>query len=124
MAGLPALARGALSALGGVLLALGLPPYGLWPLAFIGLPLFLVLLETGRQASWRSGFGLGWLFGLGYFTLALHWIGYAFFVEADTLPGFLQGWVSINPLTHVVGTVRGLMLEFVLVRAVDVEAAV
>ena len=84
MAGLPAVTRGALSALAGALLAMGLPPYGLWPLAFIGLPLFLVLLDTGRQANWRSGFGLGWLFGLGYFTLALHWIGYAFFVEADT----------------------------------------
>ena len=84
MAGLPALARGALSALAGALLAMGLPPYGLWPLAFLGLPLFLVLLETGKQARWRSGFGLGWLFGLGYFALALHWIGYAFFVEADT----------------------------------------
>ena len=57
MAGLPALARGALSVLAGALLAMGLPPYGLWPLAFLGLPLFLMLLETGKQASWRSGFG-------------------------------------------------------------------
>ena len=31
-------------------------------------------------------------------------------VATNTLPGFLQGWVSINPLTHVVGVVRGLML--------------
>ena len=29
-------------------------------------------------------FGIGWLFGLGYFAVAFHWIGYAFFVEADT----------------------------------------
>jgi hypothetical protein len=34
--------------------------------AFLGLPLFLVLLETGKQACWRSGFGLGWLFGQGF----------------------------------------------------------
>ena len=61
-----------------------------------------MLLETGRQASWRSGFGLGWLFGLGYFTLALHWIGYAFFVEADTylwmmpfMLGVLSGGMAI-----------------------------
>ena len=102
MAGLPALARGALSVLAGALLAMGLPPYGLWPLAFLGLPLFLMLLETGKQASWRSGFGLGWLFGLGYFTLALHWIGYAFFVEADTylwmmpfMLGVLSGGMAV-----------------------------
>ena len=36
--------------------------------------------------------------------------GSDFFVEADTLPGFLQGWVGINPLTHVVTCMRGLML--------------
>ena len=102
MAGLPALARGALSALAGVLIAMGLPPYGLWPLAFIGLPLFLILLETGRRVNWRSGFGLGWAFGLGYFTVALHWIGYAFFVEADTylwmmpfMLGILSGGMAI-----------------------------
>src|SRR6476469_8551613 len=84
MAGLPALLRGALSLLAGVLIAIGLPPSGWWPLAFIGFPLFLLLLETGRGQRWRSGFGLGWAFGLGYFAVAFHWIGYAFFVEADT----------------------------------------
>src|SRR6478752_9198893 len=36
--------------------------------------------------------------------------GSDFFVEADTLPGFLQGWVAINPLTHVVSCMRGLMI--------------
>ena len=102
MAGLPAPARGALSLLAGVLIAMGLPPTGLWPLAFIGFPLFLVLLQSGRTLSWRSGFGLGWGFGLGYFTVALHWIGYAFFVDADTylwmmpfMLGILSGGMAI-----------------------------
>lgn len=84
MAGLPAPWRGLLALLAGALIAVGLPPAGLWPLAFIGFPLFLALLETGRRDRWHSGFGLGWAFGLGYFAVALHWIGYAFFVEADT----------------------------------------
>jgi len=102
MAGLPALARGAISALAGVLIAMGLPPYGLWPLAFIGFPLFLVLLETGKRQTWRSGFVLGWVFGLGYFAVALHWIGYAFFVQADTylwmmpfMLGILSGGMAV-----------------------------
>jgi len=79
IAGLPAALRGALSVLAGLLLAAGLPPLGLWPLAFIGVPLFLALLggEKGR------GLGLGWLFGLGYFAAAFHWIGFAFLIEAD-----------------------------------------
>jgi apolipoprotein N-acyltransferase len=84
MAGLPAPARGGLAVLAGALIAVGLPPLGGWPLAFIGIPLFLMLLETGRRPTWHGGFGLGWAFGLGYFAVALHWIGYAFFVQADT----------------------------------------
>ncbi|MEV4637656.1 ABC transporter permease [Actinoplanes sp. NPDC049548] len=32
------------------------------------------------------------------------------FVSADTLPGWMQGFVDVNPLTHLVGAVRGLFL--------------
>jgi oleandomycin transport system permease protein len=32
------------------------------------------------------------------------------FVAADTLPGWLQGWVHINPISHLTSAVRGLML--------------
>jgi apolipoprotein N-acyltransferase len=84
MAGLRPWARRCLSFGAGALAALGLPPLGLWPLVFIGFPLFLALLETGKAASWRSGFATGWLFGLGYFAVAFHWIGFAFLVEAET----------------------------------------
>jgi apolipoprotein N-acyltransferase len=65
-------------------MAAGLPPLAAWPAAFIGLPLFLLLLETAPARGWRSGFGTGWLFGLGYFAVAFHWIGFAFLVEAET----------------------------------------
>ena len=84
MAALPAAVRGVLAVVAGALIAIGLPPLGLWPLAFLGVPLFLVLLDTGPSTGWRRGFGLGWGFGLGYFAVALHWIGYAFFVDAAT----------------------------------------
>ncbi len=32
------------------------------------------------------------------------------FVPADTLPGWLQTFTDVNPLTHLVGALRGLML--------------
>jgi oleandomycin transport system permease protein len=32
------------------------------------------------------------------------------FVAADTMPGWLQAFVDINPITHVVNATRGLML--------------
>lgn len=82
--GLPAAARALLALACGAVSALGLPPFGLWPLAFAGVSLFLLILETGKPLSWRSGFGAGWLFGLGYFAVAFHWIGYAFLVDAAT----------------------------------------
>ena len=32
------------------------------------------------------------------------------FVKASTMPGWLQAFVNVNPISHVVGAVRGLML--------------
>ena len=32
------------------------------------------------------------------------------FVAAETMPGWLQAFVNVNPITHLVGTVRGLMV--------------
>lgn len=32
------------------------------------------------------------------------------FVPTDTLPGWMQGFVAVNPLTHLVGSMRGLFL--------------
>jgi oleandomycin transport system permease protein len=36
--------------------------------------------------------------------------GSSTFVPTDTLPGWLQAWVNVNPFTHLVEAVRGLML--------------
>ena len=36
--------------------------------------------------------------------------GASTFVPVDTLPGWLQSFTKVNPLTHLVGTLRGLML--------------
>lgn len=55
-----------LAALGaGTLVALALPPWGWWPLAFVGIALFDHLLSpvTRRASRWATGtaFGIGWL---------------------------------------------------------------
>lgn len=125
MAGLGLWTRRFLSFAAGALAALGLPPLGLWPLAFIGFPLFLVLLETDKAGAWRSGFGAGWLFGLGYFAVAFHWIGFAFLVEAETylwmmpfMLGALAGGMAIYwglaalAAKRLGGTGLGLALAF------------
>ena len=32
------------------------------------------------------------------------------FVQANTMPGWMQAFVKVNPMTHLVGVVRGLMV--------------
>lgn len=65
----------------GFVSALSLPPVDAWPLLFLTIPAFFALADR-PQKSWRSAFSLGWCFGFGYFLWTLHWIGFAFLVDA------------------------------------------
>lgn len=62
----------ALAALAGVVVALSLPPWGWWPLGFVGIAALSVLL-AGR-AGWAR-FRAGAAFGVGMFTVGLWWMG-------------------------------------------------
>ena len=81
----PALALGA-----GTLVALSLPPWGFWPLAFVGIALFDLTLSdtTGRAGRAR----LGWLFGAGWMFLGMGWMiqltGPGYVVAAAVFAGF------------------------------------
>lgn len=66
----------------GLVSGLALPPLGWWPVLFITFPFLLSRFSSGT--SWRRGFSLAWFFGFGYFLVALHWIGFAFLVDAET----------------------------------------
>jgi apolipoprotein N-acyltransferase len=67
--------------LSGAVSGLAMPPYNLWWVFGFTFPALLFLIEkTGLTRT----FFLGWIFGFGYFLVALHWIGYAFFVNAST----------------------------------------
>lgn len=67
----------------GAVLSLALPPLGLWPLIFISVPVAAMLLQRRSTTIIGAAFE-GWAFGFGYFTAALHWIGFAFLVDAST----------------------------------------
>jgi apolipoprotein N-acyltransferase len=64
-------------ALLGAASGLAMPSFNVWPLLGITVPLFLIALKRTTQPFW-----IGWSFGFGYFLVALHWIAFAFFVEA------------------------------------------
>jgi apolipoprotein N-acyltransferase len=61
----------AVSLVGGLLLAAAFPPYGLWPLAFVG-PALLVVALSGR--SLRGAFTIGLVFGLAFFFPLVVWV--------------------------------------------------
>lgn len=73
--------RGALGAIGaGLLVAASLPPWGWWPLAFVGIAL-LERLTARRPAG--SRFRRGWWFGIGWFAPGMAWMWFL------TAPGYL-----------------------------------
>ncbi|WP_414525044.1 apolipoprotein N-acyltransferase [Pseudochelatococcus sp. G4_1912] len=73
----------------GALGALAMPPFGLWPILFLTLPVAVWLIDTSmrgtapiaRKAT-RTAL-CGWWFGFGYFVAGLWWLGSAFLVDAD-----------------------------------------
>lgn len=71
----------------GAVSALALPPFQIFPLLWLIFPLLLWLLDGVKGG--RGAFAVGWGFGFGFFGAGLHWIAYAFFVDAET-----YGWMA------------------------------
>ena len=83
---------------------LALEPYGLLPVLFITIPVFIWLLDgvgeptrsRRRRAMQRAGL-VGWWFGFGYFLLGLYWVGNAFLVDAEKFAFLLPLAVMLLP---------------------------
>ncbi len=76
-----------LAALAGFTGSLGLAPFGLWPLALVGLACVYLLAQTAQTR--RAAALVGWAAGTGYFALALVWIVEPFFIEP-----WKHGWMA------------------------------
>ena len=68
----------------GITLALTLPPLNLWFLAPVALAGICIILSAHTPETGRGWFLTGLSFGFGYFISALHWIGFAFLVDAKS----------------------------------------
>jgi oleandomycin transport system permease protein len=81
-----------------------------------GLAAGLLAVGFAMCACWMSVFvGMavrseGSVQGLGFMVLFPLTFASTTFVRPETLPGWLQAWVRVNPVTHVVDAVRALML--------------
>lgn len=58
----------------GLILPFSFAPTSFWPLAVVSLA---VLYYVIQNATPRQGFWFGWLFGLGYFGIGVHWVYYS-----------------------------------------------
>jgi apolipoprotein N-acyltransferase len=70
----------------GAVAALSVPPLFIVPALFVTMPLWVWALDGAeRRRGWRRlvgpAFTIGFAFGLGYFVVALHWLGAAFLQE-------------------------------------------
>ena len=77
-------------ALGGAAAA-GFQPLSLWPFTLIAFAGLIALIDRARSAG-RS-FLLGWLFGVGVFSVGNGWIATAFTYQAQ-MPAWL-GWIAV-----------------------------
>lgn len=78
--------RLAIAIAAGALSALAMPPFGIWPVLALTLPVLVLLIDGAAIAGgrgYRGAFVAGWCFGFGYLVAGLWWIGEAFLVQAD-----------------------------------------
>jgi apolipoprotein N-acyltransferase len=95
----------------GALVALSLPPWGWWPLAFIGTALLDHLVA---HRPWRSRFARTWLFGVAWLGPGMAWMWYL------SAPGFLAavasyaGYLGVAAAVSPAGRWRRLSLPAAL----------
>ena len=96
-----------LALLAGVLVALSVPPFGWWPLAFVGLALLYRVVEGHGP---RGRLLLGWLAGLGMWGIGWVWFG-EFSIPGAVLSILLEAlaWALVGLLTP---PVRGRVVAF------------
>lgn len=93
--------------LGGLLVAAALPPWGFWPLAFVGVAVYETAVQqatTGRQRLAR-----GWLFGAAWLFPGMVWMWFltapGYLVAAAMFAGFhaVAAWVAPRGPWRIIG---------------------
>ncbi len=82
--------RGLMLLAAGLVAGTSVPPLFVLPALFLAMPIWVWALdgaetETGWRRLFGAAFQIGFCFGLGYFSFALHWLGSAFFVDGGFL---------------------------------------
>src|SRR5262245_15179541 len=91
--------------LAGAFSVLAMAPFFLWPVLWITLPVLVWLIDgavrrhvdQGPARRLGAAAETGWWWGFGYFLAGLHWIGEAFFIEAEIFAVFMPFAVTLMP---------------------------
>lgn len=86
-----ATARPIFALIAGAFAATGFQPLAMWPITLVSFAVAITLVERARGPG-RS-FLIGWLFGVGLFTVGNGWIATAFTYQAQ-MPAWL-GWIAV-----------------------------
>lgn len=95
--------------LAGAVAGLSVPPLFVLPALFLAFPVWVWALdgaERGKGARWLPGFSIGFAFGWGYFLVAFHWLGAAFFIDGGWLLGAMP--FAIAALAALIALFWGL----------------
>ena len=109
--------RALIAFLAGALTTLALPPFNIWPLPFLTLPVLVWLIDgsaAGRYGGVAAAAWAGWWFGFGYFLAGLYWVGHAFLVDAKTFGWLLPFAITLLPAGLALFTAFGTALARLL----------
>ena len=120
-----------LALLGGVLVAVGIPPLGMWPAMLVGIACYVTSTER-RDTDDRSTFMLGALFAWGWLAPAMGWMWHLVpggFVVAPLLFAMFHGAAArtaawLTPRDSSSLTRRIVVLSLAHTLADDVEVVV
>ena len=103
----------------GAVAATSAPPLFFVPALFLAMPILIWCLDGAeKMRGWRKffspAFGIGFAFGLGYFAVALHWLGAAFLQEGGfylvLMPFAILGLSAILALFWALATASAHMM--------------
>lgn len=98
----------AAASLAGALVAFALPPWGWWPLALIGVALFIRIMLASVSSSPRSRFALGFIFAASWFAPGMGWMWFL------TAPGYVIA-VTLFSAFHGFASILGARARFPIV---------
>ncbi|MDP4902116.1 MAG: hypothetical protein NWQ97_02075, partial [Ilumatobacteraceae bacterium] len=91
------ISRKVVALVSGLLVGLGLPPWGWWPLTIVGIAIFFAICNLAQND--RESFTLGTLFSIAWLSLGMMWMWWL------TAPGYILAVVLFSVLHGIAAVI-------------------